>query len=239
MINLLLSLAAGLAVGLAVRLGTSFGWAGAVVPASIAATAAYLLLARRSWKQLEALFGETQRELQAQKFDRAIQTLERGFALAPWQFLVASQLHSQIGVLLYIQKDFDAALPHLEKSFSRHWLARAMLAVSRYRRRDLAGMESAFSEATKVSKKEGLLWAAWAFCLEKEGRHDEAIQVLGRGVAANPSDEKLKAAQQQLQNGKRLKLGKTYGQEWFALHLETPPPIMGPPPRGFRRQMYR
>ena len=238
MYNLLISLAVGVVVTAAVRLGFG-GWVAAVVPGLLAATAAYIVLARRTQKRLEALFEAMQKEVQAQRPEKAVALLRTGFALAPWQFLVASQLHSQIGVLLYIQKDFDAALPHLEKSFSRHWLARAMLAVSRYRRRDLAGMESAFSEATKVSKKEGLLWAAWAFCLEKEGRHEEAIQVLGRGVAANPTDEKLKGAQQQLQNGKRLKLGKTYGQEWFALHLEAPPPIMGPPPRGFRRQMYR
>ncbi|BDG07793.1 tetratricopeptide repeat protein [Anaeromyxobacter paludicola] len=238
MYNLLISLAVGVVVTAAVRLG--FGsWVAAVVPGLITAVAAYIVLARRSQKQLEALFEGMQREVQAQRPEKAIALLKGGFALAPWQFLVASQLHSQIGVLLYVQKSFDEAAPHLEKSFSRHWLAQAMRAVSRFRRNDLAGMEQVFEEATKVSKKEGLLWAAWAWCLEKAGRHADAVKVIGRGVAANPSDEKLKSAQQSLANGKRLKLGKTYGQEWFALHLEAPPTVMGPPPRGFRRQMYQ
>ncbi|HZZ83020.1 MAG TPA: hypothetical protein VFE30_00630 [Anaeromyxobacteraceae bacterium] len=238
MYNLLISLAVGVVVTAAVRLGFG-GWVAAVVPGLLAAVAVYIVLARRIQKRLEALFEGMQKEVTAQRPEKAVALLQGGFALAPWQFLVASQLHSQIGVLLYIQKEFDAALPHLEKSFSRHWLARAMLAVSRFRRKDVAGMDATFAEATKVSKKEGLLWAAWAFCLDKEGRREDALKVLGRGVAANPTDEKLKSVQQQLQNGKRLKLGKTYGQEWFALHLEAPPPVMGPPPRGFRRQMYR
>jgi tetratricopeptide (TPR) repeat protein len=239
MYNLLISLAIGAAVTAAVRLGTTVPLVGAVLPGVVATLAAYFVLARRTWKQLEALFNETQRELQAQRLDRAVGVLERGFALAPWQFLVASQLHSQIGVLLYVKKDFDAALPHLEKSFSRHWLARAMLAVSRWRRRDLAGMESTFEATVKTSKKEGLAWCVYAWLLEKEGRHDDAVKVLGRGAAANPSDEKLKSAFLALQNGKKLKLGKTYGEQWFQFHLEPPPQLLNPGlMRGSRRAIY-
>ena len=240
MYNLLISIAVGLAVTLAIRLGTTVGWVGSVLPGLVALTAAYFVLARRSWKQLEAIFGETQAELQAQRIDRAVQALERGFVLAPWQFLVASQLHSQIGVLLYVKKDFDRALPHLEKSFSRHWLARAMLAVSRWRKRDLAGMEGTFEAAVKASKKEGLLWCVYAWLLEKEGRHDDAVKVLGRGAVQNPSDEKLKSALQSLQNAKKLKLGKLYGEQWFQFHLEAMPPQFVNPGmmRGARRAMY-
>jgi tetratricopeptide (TPR) repeat protein len=240
MYNLLISLAVGLAVTLAIRLGTTVGWVGSVLPGAVALVAAYFVLARRSWKRLEALFEETQRELQAQRIDRAVQVLERGFVLAPWQFLVAAQLHSQIGVLLYVKKDFDRALPHLEKSFSRHWVARAMLATSRWRRHDLAGMERTFEDAVKASKKEGLLWCVYAWLLEKEERHDDAVRVLSRGVAASPSDEKLKAALQTLQNAKKLKLGKLYGEQWFQFHLEAMPPQFVNPGmmRGARRAIY-
>ena len=201
MYNLVISLAVGLAITVAIRLGTNMGWAASILPGFVAALAAYFVLAKRTWKQLEALFAETQRELQAQRLDRAVQVMERGFALAPWQFLVASQLHAQVGVLLYVKKEFDRALPHLEKSFSRHWVARAMLAVSRWRRRDLAGMERTFEAAVKTNKKEGLVWCVYAWLLDKENRHDEAVKVLGRGAAQNPSDEKLKSVLQAMQNG--------------------------------------
>jgi tetratricopeptide (TPR) repeat protein len=240
MLNLLISLAVGLAVGLAIRFGTEFGWVAAIAPGLVAATAAYLLLARRTWKRLEALFDAMQREVQAQKIDRAIQTLERGFVLAPWQFLVAAQLHSNIGILHYLRRDFDAALPHLEKSFARNWIARGMLAASRYRQRDLPGMRETFEGAVKAAKKEGVIWSVYAWVLEKEGQHQDAIAVLSRAVAANPSDEKLKGSLQALQNGKKLKLGKVYGEQWFQFHLEAPPPqfVGGPGFRGNRRALY-
>lgn len=237
MINLLVSLAAGAAVAVAILLGSSFGWAAAVLPGAVAAVAAYLLLSRRTFKQLEALFEEAQKEIMAQKFERAIRTLEGGFALAPWQFLIRTQIHSQIGVLQYVRQEFDAALPHLEKSFSRHWLARAMLATSRYRKRDLDGALKVFEAAARANKKEGLLWAVYAWCLDKEDRHDEAVAVMGRAAKANPSDEKVKAVLQSLQNDKKLKLGKVYEEQWFQFHLERMPEMMGP--RGGRRVVFQ
>ena len=198
------------------------------------------MLARRTWKKLEAIFGAMQRDVQAQKIDKAVQTLQGGFVLAPWQFLVASQLHSNIGILLFLKKEDDAALPHLEKSFSRNWIARGMLGVTRYRKRDVDGMKKVFEEAVKVNKKEGVLWSAYAWILEKEGRHEEAIAVLGRAVAANASDEKLKTSLQALQNGKKLKLGKLYQEQWFQFRLEQPPPeFAGAGFRGGRRAIYR
>ena len=238
MYNLLISLAAGLAVTRAIRFGTNVGWVGSILPGLLALGVAYFVLARRSWKQLEALMGTVQKELMAQKFDRALQTLQGGFALAPWQFLVASQIHSQIGVLRYVRQDFAAAQPHLEKSFSRHGIARAMLAVTHYRKKDLEKMRKIFDEAAKDNKKEGLIFAAWAWIEEKEGRHDEAIAVLARGLKSNPGDEKLKAAAQTLQNDKRLKLGKLYGEQWFQFHLEKMPPQMVSPSGG-RRIVYQ
>ena len=238
MYNLLISLAAGLAVTLAIRFGTNVGWVGSILPGLLALGVAYFVLARRSWKQLEALMGTVQKELMAQKFDRALQTLQGGFALAPWQFLVASQIHSQIGVLRYVRQDFAAAQPHLEKSFSRHGVARAMLAVTHYRKKDLEKMRKVFDEAAKDNKKEGLVFATWAWIEEKEGKHDQAIAVLARGLKANPGDEKLKAAAQALQNDKRLKLGKLYGEQWFQFHLEKMPPQMVSPSGG-RRIVYQ
>jgi tetratricopeptide (TPR) repeat protein len=240
MYNLLISLAAGLAVTLAVRFGTNVGWVGSVVPGLLALMVAYFLLARRTWKQLEALMGTVQKELLAQKLDRALQTLEGGFALAPWQFLVASQIHSQIGVLRYVRQDFAGALPHLQKSFSRHGVARTMLALSHYRKKDLEAMRKVFYDAAKDNKKDGLLFATWAWVEEKEGAHDRAIAVLARGLKSSPSDEKLKAAAQALQNDKRLKMGKLYGEQWFQFHLEQMPPQMAPAGgRGGRRIVYQ
>ncbi len=240
MYNLLISLAAGVAVAAAIRFGADFSWPAAVAPGVVAAVGTYILLVRRILKKMERLMEGMQREVQARKMDKAIQTLQGGFVLAPWQFLVAAQLHSNIGVLHYLNEDYDAALPHLEKSFAKHWIARGMLAALRYRRKDVAGARQVFDDAVKANRKEGVLWAAYAWVLEKEGQHDAAIAVLGRGVQANPSDDKLKASLQALQNGKKLKLGKLYEEQWFQFRLEAPPTqLIGPGFRGNRRALYR
>ncbi len=240
MINLALSLAAGLVVGLAIKLATSVGWIGAVLPGFLAAAIAYVLLAQRSRKRLEALFQAMQKDVQSQKVDRALQALEGGFALARWQFLVGSQIHSAIGQLLYaVRGDVDAALPHLEKAFSRDWIGRGLLGAARYKKKDLATSKRVLGDAVKANKKEGVLWSAYAWILEDAGEHEEAIRLLGRAVAANPSDEKLKASLQALQNRKKLKLGKLYAEQWFLFRLETPPPqYAGPGFRGGKRAVY-
>jgi len=240
MLNLAISLAAGILTGLIVAMTTRLGVVAAVLPGTVVAVAAYLVLVRRSWKQLEAIFDAVQKELQSQRFDKALQILQGGFRLAPWQFLVASQLHSNIGILLFVKGEDDAALPHLEKSFTRNWIAQAMLGVARYRARDLAAALKIFEGAVKVNKKEGLLWQVYAWVLEKEGRHEESIAVLGRAAAANPADEKLKSSLQALQNGKKLKLGKLYAEQWFQFRLEAvPQTLLQPNFRPGRRAMFR
>ncbi len=239
MYNVLISLAITVVVAAAVALG-GFGWVAAIVPALVAGVAAYILLARRSGKQLERVFEEMQRELSVQppRFDKAIAVLKTGFAFERWQFLTGAQLHAAIGQILYVKGDFDAAVPHLEKSWVRQWVPRGMLAAARYKKKDVQGAVAALEEAAKVSKKESLLWSVYAWILEDAGRHDEAIQVAGRGAAVLPKDERLASTLQTLQNGKKLKLGKTYGNEWFQFHLERPPMPLGPSMRGNRRALY-
>jgi tetratricopeptide (TPR) repeat protein len=240
MYNLLISLAVGVAVSVALALGTNLGLAAAIFPGVLATTITYFVLMRRTWKQLEGIFDAMQKEVQAQKFDKAIQTLQGGFVLAPWQFLVASQLHSNIGILHYLKQDLDAALPHLDKSFSKNWVARGMLGAARYRKQDLDAATKVLEDAVRSNKKEGVLWSLYAWILEKEDRHEQAIAILGRGVTANPADEKLKTSLQALQNGKKLKLGKLYAEQWFQFMLERPPPEFATPGfRAGRRSVYR
>jgi len=234
MFNLLISIAAGIAVSAAVALGTSLGLAAAIVPGVLAVTVTYFVLMRRTWKKLEVVFEAMQREVQAQKIDKAIQTLQGGFVLAPWQFLVASQLHSNIGILHYLKQELDAALPHLEKSFSKNWVARGMLGAARYRKNDLAGAKKVLDDAVAANKKEGVLWSLYAWILEKEDQHEQAIAILARATRANESDEKLKTSMQALQNGKKLKLGKLYAEQWFQFMLERPPPELVGGMGGFR-----
>ena len=68
--------------------------------------------------------------------------------------------------------------------------------------------------------KAALILAENAGALLKQ--HDAAIAVAGRAVTENPSDEKLKKLQNQLQNGKRLKMN-AFEPAWWQFGLEKPP----------------
>jgi tetratricopeptide (TPR) repeat protein len=248
MYNLLISLAVGAAVATLIALTSNFGWAGAVFPGLVMAAVVYFLIAYRVRKRIEAINDQVQKELQARRVEKAIQLLQGGFSLAPWQFLVAMQLHATIGMLRYVTDDLEGAVPELEKGQPRNWAARlvnrdwtsrALLAAARYRTRDLPAAITLMESAVSVGNKEGLAWSVYAWMLEDAGRHEEAIRVLGRGAAASASDEKLKDSLQALQNGRKLKLWKLYGEQWYQFRLEPPRMQLDPAAARSRRQLFR
>ena len=230
MINLLLSLAAGVAGFLIFFLPGIVHAFGAIFPALAAAVGAYVMLARRTGKQLEAVMAVAQKEMAARKPDRAVAALESAFPLARWQFGVASSLHANIGVLLYVQKKFDESEPHLRKSggtLLRLWQAQAMLAANLYRKKQYDEMEKTFDAALRGNKSETLLYAVYGWCEHQRGEKKKAIEVLQKGVTENPSDEKLKNLLGQAQNDKRLKM-HAFGEQWWQFWLENPPMMQNP-----------
>ncbi|MDF1565160.1 MAG: hypothetical protein P1V51_19140 [Deltaproteobacteria bacterium] len=238
MINLLISL--GLAAATTVGLGLYTGFGLASFPGVVVAIASYLLLARRTNKQLEALMPEVQKALAARKPEEAIRLLKSARELGRWQFLVAPVLDAQIGMIHYTyQQNFEAARPFLEQAYVKQWQAKLMLAALHFQKKRWEEMTAAFEEATKHNKKAGLTWAAWAWCEARRGNKTLAIEILGKGLKAQPEDEKLKANLLNLQNGKKMKM-KAYAEEWWALLLEKPPVQMvgmgGKPVRGGMRQ---
>jgi predicted Zn-dependent protease len=229
-INLLLALAAGVAGFLAFYLTGIAHAIGSIFPGVVAAVAAYILLARRTGKQLEAVMAVAQKEMVARKPERAVQSLQDAFALSRWQFGIASSLHANIGVLLYVQKKFDEAEPHLRKGAAtmiKLWLAQAMLGAILFRRKQYEEMDKIFDKAMRGNKSETLLYAVYAWCENQRGEKKRAIEILQRGMKENPSDEKLKTLLGRAQNDKRLKLDG-WGEQWWQFWLETPPMMTGP-----------
>lgn len=242
MYNLLISLAIGVAVALAIRLFGFSLWAG-IIPGVIIMLGAFVLLARRTTMRVQVLVGAAQKELSTaptsikdrdQKVAKAVKILEEGLAYDKWQFLIASELHAQIGMLKYMVKDLDGALPHLTKANPRNGIALAILAALYYQKKDYPKMEETFEAAAKASKKESIIWAAYAWCQLQLKEKEKALKVMARGVEANPSDEKLKASLTALQNDKKLKM-KPYEPMWWQFGLEQPPPVM---PMGGRRVQF-
>jgi tetratricopeptide (TPR) repeat protein len=239
MYNLLLSLAAGFLVALAIRLG-GFGWVAVIVPGVLATAIAYVALNLRAQKKLTAIVEGAVADAQARRFDRAIQQAKGGFALGKWLFGADAAIAALIGQFMWWKGEQDAAVAYLERAAAGQWPARIMLAVARWKKRDLAGMEKVFEDTLRArgNKKQGLVWCAYAWFLDKEGRHDDAVKVMGRAAGANPTDDKVKSALQALQNGKKLKIGKLY-MEWYNFGVEAPPQMMPPGFRPGKRATYR
>lgn len=241
MYNLLIAFAAGVVVTVAVRL-TGLPLLAGIVPGVLVFVGAYILLARRVAQRLQALVATAQKELQAissprerdAKVAKAVKTLEQGLQYDRWQFMVASQVHGQIGILHYMMKDYAAAEPHLVQASSRDAMAQAMRGALHYQRKESGPMTEAFERAVKAGKKETLVWAVYAWCLQQSKEREKAIAVLGRAVAANPGEEKLKAGLTALQNDKRMKM-KGWEPMWWQFNLETPPQDFG----GGRRVQFQ
>lgn len=247
MYNLLIAIGAGVVIAVAVRLLGFPLWAG-IVPGIIVMFGAYLWLARRIGTRISALSQVAQKELstpasnpreQRVKIDKAVKTLEEGLKYDKWQFMIASELHAQIGMIKYMSKDLDGAEVHLSKSSPRNYMAKAMHGALYFQKKDSAKMKQRFEEAVKSGKKEGVIWAAYAWCLLQLKEKEQAQKVLARAVEANPSDEKLKNALVALQNDKRLKM-KAWEPMWWQFGLEQPPmPVMGGGGGGRRIQFQR
>ncbi len=245
MYNLLIALGVGLAITLGVKLFGFSIWAG-VIPGTLAFMGTYFVLARRIGNLIQGLMTSVQKELQGQptsqkeaqaRVERAIKMLESGLAYDKWQFLVGSEIHAQIAMLKYMSKDLDGAERHFAKSSPRNYMAKAMQGALYYQRKDFPKMKSAFEAAVTSGKKESIVWAVYAWCLMQNKEKDEALKVLGRGVEANPSDEKLKNSLSALQNDKKLKM-KPYEPMWWQFGLEAPPPQMLGGGGGGRRVQF-
>lgn len=188
-------------------------------------SAAYVLIARYVMKKVSAIMEGAGRDLQGQRIEKAVRSLQDALRLGPWQFSIAGQIHSQIGMIYYMKRDFSNAFEHLEKSFARNWIAMGMLAISYMKRNKKEKMLSTFEKAVQWSSKESLLWNLYAYCLNETGDTDRAIKVLEKGRKKLPGDERLQGNLEALKSGKKMKM-KSYGDMWLQFHLERQSVIM-------------
>lgn len=237
MYNLLISILSGVLI----YLGFYYLWLGvtlqAALPAIFVVAGLYFYLSRRTWKLVEEEIKSSMKLLEplsqrpdlAQKpeqrnaiVDETIKKLQLTYRYTKWQFMIKSQLNAQLGIILYsVKQDTSAAMPYLEKSFKRNWIAQAMLAIILMKKHKPERMEDVFELAVRVNKKQDLLWNLYAYCLQKIKKRDKAIEVLGRARKILPSNNHLIENLIALQNKKKMKM-KMYGEQWYQFQLEKP-----------------
>ena len=183
----------------------------------------FLYMTKKVSKELEKINEKAQKAIQTQNFDRAIKIYKGGLSLKNKGLLVEGQVYSFIGMLYYIKKDKEKALETLKKATSFNWVAKGMLAIMYMNNKEIDLMEKTFQKMTSSSKKEGLVWGLYAYCLVKLKRKDEAIKILEKGLTKMKSeDERLKTNILELKNGRKMKM-KVFGDPWYQFMLEQPP----------------
>jgi tetratricopeptide (TPR) repeat protein len=220
MYNLLIAAGAALAALLILLFGFKLVWWGSLMIALTVFAGVYLLCIRITMKKVMAAIEAAGKDLQSQRFEKAVRVLKDALQYGKWQIYVEGQLNSQIGTIYYIKRDFTNAFPYLEKSFFKNWQSMAMLAICYMKRQKKDKMLSTFEKAVQWSAKEPLLWNIYAYCLNECGETTKAREILEKGLKKVPGDVHLKENLESLQQGKKMKM-RSYGEMWFQFHLES------------------
>jgi hypothetical protein len=229
MLSIVLSLAFG-AIAFVTGLHF-FGWGSGIFLGLLATGGPYFLLARRVARLVQAHMKDVERLVMAQQMDRAIEKLNTMRVLGRWQIFLNSTIEAQIGMLRYAHlRKFDEAVPHLQRASVLAWQAKLMLAAYHFRKKQYDEMVKVFERVVKRSRKQPLVWLAYAWCEWKRGDKAKALVILARGREKLASDERLARMQESLQNGSKPKT-RSFGNEWLALHLEDLPQMASHPQR--------
>ncbi|MBN2449247.1 MAG: hypothetical protein JXR77_02595 [Lentisphaeria bacterium] len=159
----------------------------------------------------------------------AIRLLDGVAPLRKWHIMIERQANTLRGQLYYQIKDFDRARECLAKSMVPvpDPLTLAMKMALDYKDGRLQEVEKAFKRGSKRFKDEKavLLYGLYAWVLVKSDRIDDAVAVLEEGKEKT-EDETLRLNWEHLANGRVKHFSNAgLGEQWYALHLETPKPV--------------
>lgn len=234
MYNVLIAVGASLAMYLLA--GLYAGWLPGLIPALIVFIAAYFLLARRTGKRVEVIFKRAMEQLQAGDMPAARVTMREALQFARWQFLIESQVEAQLGSLSYLEagsmamqrqitaskSKFTEAKLHLEKSWSRDWRARALLACCFHRENNVDEAVKTLKAAESGGSSEPLFYAVWAYVLNEAKRRDQALLVVATGLKASPKSAGLVAIRDAMANKRRPDF-LIFGEQWYQFFPEQIP----------------
>jgi tetratricopeptide (TPR) repeat protein len=221
MYTLIISATIGLLIGIGVYF-LSYSYFLSILTAAVVIIATNYFVGKKILKKLTELFKQVEKDLKADRAEKAIERLKSGYHFGKWQFFVRQQIDSQIGMILYTKKRFQEALPYLENSFNKNWMAMCMLATYYYKNKEIDKAKKIMEKAIKSNAKEGFVYAVYAYILDNNNERDKAIEILSKGLKKAPLDEKLASNLELLKNGKKMKM-QNYGNLWLQLNIERLP----------------
>jgi len=220
MYNILIAAGAAVAVLLILLFGFQVVWWGSAFVALAVFAGVFVLFSRITMKKVMSALETAGKDLQAQRFEKALRELKDTLPLGKWQVYVGPQINSQIGMIYYMKRDFSNAFPYLEKSFFKNWVAMAMLAICYMKRQKKDKMIATFDKAVQWNSKEPLLWNIYAYCLMETGEPTKAREILEKGLKKIPGNVNLAENLENLKQGKKMKM-RAFGDMWFQFHLES------------------
>jgi tetratricopeptide (TPR) repeat protein len=220
MYNLLISAGASAAVLLILLFGFQLVWWGSLLITMLVFIGVFLLFSRITMKKVTAALETAGKDLQGQRFEKAVRELKDALKYGKWQIYVEGQLNAQIGMIYYMKRDFSNAFPYLEKAFFKNWAAMGMLGICYMKRQKKDKMIATFDKALQWTTKESLFWNLYAYCLVECGETTKAKEILGKGLKKMPGDSSIKENLENLQQGKKMKM-RHYGDMWYQFHLEN------------------
>lgn len=220
MYSLAISVVIGLAVFGAVAAGFSSVVAG-ILPGIGAFVVAMFFISRRISQTVEAEMQALVPLLQSRKIGQAQQKIrDVQSQYGPWQFLLRGQLDAQLGMLEYMQMNFDVALPLLESGKWRNWSALVCIGCIHHRRGRKDQAWEAFEAASNASEKEIIIYGVWANLLLKDGKRTEALAAVTKGLKAQPESKVLQELKNKIANKKKVKAPKMFGEAWMQFFPE-------------------
>jgi len=225
MINILIGISSAALVYLLLYFAVTAGHVWSALAGILVFIALNYFLGKKVLAKVTDIMESTGKIVQKGKFDLAIKTLEGGLKYGKWMLMVDSQIRSQIGIILYLKKDFNDAQPYLEKTVAKNWMAIGMLGVTYMRQKNQEKMIKIFEKGVKSNADEALLWNLYAYCLNKLDEKDKAIEVLNRAVKKLGDDVRTAANLKALQNNAKMKM-RSFGEMWYQFYLENVPMSM-------------
>jgi len=218
MLNLLLSTAFAVA---GFFLGTSFGggWSVGIIPALLFFIASWIVLARRVSKKMELIMTLAGKEFEAGRVDNGKRLIDTARPLGRWQFFLESQIDAQLGAIEYMQRNFKAARPLLQKGFKRTWQPQGMLAAIDLRDGNKDKALERVLGSKKHGKKDPVMWGLICYIAIQSNKKDQALDYINEALTVKQlaSSAPLLQLRSSIQNGKakKFKWAKAFGQPWL------------------------
>jgi len=164
---------------------------------------------------------------QAEGIREALKTLDAVVPLQKWNLLALRQTNTLRAQLYYQIKDFDKADACLAKCLIMDPLTLTMRMARQHVHGERKALAKTFRKGLKRYKDENavMLYALYSWILVKEQKIDEAVALLSE-AKDKTENEVLRTNWEHLANGRVRHFSNAgLGDQWYALHLETPKPV--------------